>query len=193
MPWFSRVMAIVVVASLPAPSCTRPRACAWSFRAVKGERSSWAALATNDFCASNAACTRPNSKLSSCTSGRTSSGRPASDSGERSSASRAATCWRVRSSGASERRMAHHRISISSGAISAMGSMARTASARALAWRAPMSCAIWMVWYGVCTEYTRKRAPSSTTSEKPSTARGGMAPRDERNSCTPSGPQIWMT
>ena len=151
MPWFSRCTAASRAASSPA----RPRACACSFNAVSGERSSCAASATKLFCASKACCTRSNSRFNSCTSGRTSSGRPWVSSGERSSAARLATCRRMRCTGASERRMTQATASISSGAISASGQVARQAMARARASRASMSWAICTVWKRFCTEYTR--------------------------------------
>ena len=99
----------------------RCRPCTCSFSAASGERSSCAASATKCCCASKAWRTRPNSRFSSCTSGRTSSGRPASVSGDRSSACRVATWRRTRATGASERLTTHHTTSISSGAISAIG------------------------------------------------------------------------
>jgi hypothetical protein len=99
----------------------RRRACACSLSAVSGERSSCAASATKCFCASKAPRTRPNSRLSSSTSGRTSSGRPSLASGDKSSARRPATWRRARSMGASERLMTHHTASISSGVSSSKG------------------------------------------------------------------------
>ena len=75
-------------------------------------------------------------------SGRTSSGRPLSASGEKSSAARSATWRRARSMGASERLMIHQTASISSGVSRAKGSTARNASALARAVRALRSCAI---------------------------------------------------
>lgn len=99
--------------------------------------------------------TRPNSRFSSCTSGLTSSGKSFSDTGDKSSAWRAATCLRTRDTGASEPLTTHHTTSIKSGAISAMGATVRSASAPAMRWRTAMSCAICTVWLLVCTEKMR--------------------------------------
>ena len=107
------------------------------------------------FCASKACRTRSNSRLSSCTSGRTSSGSFSSLTGERSSAWREATWVRTRATGASERLTTHHTTSISSGAISATGATVRSARVPAMCWRAAMSCATWITSPRVCIENTR--------------------------------------
>ena len=155
MPWFSRAIATSGLAPLPsAPPCDPVRCSAWacSLSAVRGERNSCAASATKFFCISKAFCTRPNKRLSSVTSGRTSSGRSWSGNADKSSAARLATWRRVRSIGASERVMAHQTASMSSGVKNANGNTALSASACALSALALKSCAICTVCSGVCRE-----------------------------------------
>jgi len=151
MPALTREMARLRFSSDSARS--RLKTC--NFRAASGVRSSCAASATKCCCASNAVFTRPNSRLSSCTRGRTSSGKPASETGDRSSAWRAATCLRTRETGASEPLTTHQTTSIRIGAISAMGPTVRSARLPAMRFLTAMSWAICTVWELVCTEKMR--------------------------------------
>jgi hypothetical protein len=109
-------------------------------------RSSWAASATKCCCASKAVRTRPNSRFSSCTSGRTSSGSPASDTGDKSSAWREATCFRTRATGSSEPLTTHHTTSIRIGIITAIGPSVRKARLPAMLRRTARSWATCTVW-----------------------------------------------
>ncbi len=119
----------------------RSRLCACRRSAASGVRSSCAASATKFCWASNAVRTRPNSRFSSCTSGRTSSGKPVSETGDRSSAWRDATCERTRATGCSEPLTTHHTTSIRIGIMTAMGPSVRRARLPAILRRTARSCA----------------------------------------------------
>ena len=151
MPAVRRATASLRASALSA----RSRLCACRRSAASGVRSSCAASATKFCWASKAVFTRPNSRFSSCTRGRTSSGRPASDTGDKSSAWREATCERTRATGSSEPLTTHHTTSIRIGIITAIGPRVRSARLPAMLRRTARSWATCTVWFAVWIENTR--------------------------------------
>ena len=145
----------LIASARASPVSARSRLRACSLSAASGVRSSCAASATKCCWVSKASLTRPNSKFNSCTSGRTSSGSPVSETGDRSSAWRAATCERTRATGSSDPLTTHHTTSIRIGIMTAIGPTVRSAMLPAMLRLTAMSCATCKVWVGVWIENTR--------------------------------------